>query len=164
MRNRSTGPRPPLQPGTRLGLLLAALLLGGSAAAQSPTLYRWVDKDGHVHYDDAGTAPGAKAVNPRLLGGDSPAGAPDTGAAAAKQAECKAKADDYNRFKTAAGITETDALGNAHTYSPEEKDKLVARKRQDLVALCGAAAADAPPPAPAAPAAAPTATPAAPGQ
>ena len=144
MRNSSSG--------ARLGLLLASLLLGTQALADQPTVYRWVDKDGHVHYDDSGQAPGSKAVNPRVMSDDSAATPPPS--IVAKQSECKAKADDYNRYKAAGAISETDALGNTHTYSAEDKDKLVERKRQDLVALCGASAADAPAAAaPAAPAA-----------
>jgi hypothetical protein len=39
---------------TILALALAATLVAGSAAAQTkPKLYRWVDKEGKVHYDDA---------------------------------------------------------------------------------------------------------------
>jgi len=40
---------------TILALALAATLVASSAAAQAPKtkLYRWVDKDGKVHYDDA---------------------------------------------------------------------------------------------------------------
>ena len=130
---------------TKPGLLLAvaALLFCAAASAQSPTLYRWVDKDGHVHYGDSGQAPNARPVNPKLLnsGEDASASADDDKAAAAKQAECKGKADEYNRFKNAASFTETDALGNSRTYTPAEKDQLVERKRQDLVGKCGAAAA-----------------------
>ena len=39
---------------TILALALATALVAGSAAAQTkPKLYRWVDKEGKVHYDDA---------------------------------------------------------------------------------------------------------------
>jgi hypothetical protein len=138
MRNTASATTP------RLLLAAASLLLCAAAAAQqSPTLYRWVDKDGHVHYGDSAQAPNAKPINPRLLnsGEDSSAGADDEKAAAARQAECKSKADDYNRFKNAASFTETDALGNSRTYTQQEKDLLVERKRQALVDKCGAAAA-----------------------
>ena len=131
---------------TKPGLLLAAAALLFSVAAsaqQSPTLYRWVDKDGHVHYGDSGQAPNARPINPKLLnsGEDNTVGADDEKAAAARQAECKGKTDEYNRYKSAASFTETDALGNSRTYTPEEKDKLVERKKQELVSKCGAAAA-----------------------
>ena len=40
---------------TILAMALAATLVAGAVSAQSkgPKLYRWVDKDGKVHYDDA---------------------------------------------------------------------------------------------------------------
>lgn len=144
-------------------LLGAALLLGsaGALAQQSPQLYRWVDKDGHVHYGDSGQAPGARPVNPKLLNsGDDDATSPDARKAADKQADCKRRTDDYLRYKNATGFTETDALGNSRNYGPEEMDKLRERKRQDLVEHCGTTAV--PPDAPASPAAAPAAAPAAP--
>jgi len=44
----------------RIALLLAGLLL--SLAAQPQEIYRWVDKDGIVHYEDQPGAPDAKRV------------------------------------------------------------------------------------------------------
>ena len=38
---------------TILGVALVAALVAGAASAQKGKLYRWVDKDGKVHYDDA---------------------------------------------------------------------------------------------------------------
>jgi hypothetical protein len=38
---------------TLLALAVAATLVAGSVSAQKAKLYRWVDKDGKVHYDDA---------------------------------------------------------------------------------------------------------------
>jgi hypothetical protein len=38
---------------TILGLALVAALAAGTVQAQKAKLYRWVDKDGKVHYDDA---------------------------------------------------------------------------------------------------------------
>ena len=57
--------------------LLSALLLHGTASAQ--TLYRWVDKDGRVHYTQQKPPPGeAKTVEQRRLG-PAPAAQPATG-------------------------------------------------------------------------------------
>jgi len=138
-------------------VLGVVLLLGGAGALaqQSPTLYRWVDKDGHVHYGDSAQAPGARPVNPKLLnsGEDAAAGADERKTTGDKQADCKRRAEDYQRYRDAAGFSETDALGNSRSYTPEEMDKLRARKRQDLVDHCGAAAVPADAPAAAAPAA-----------
>jgi hypothetical protein len=139
---------------TGLGLLAALLLAASASAQQSPTLYRWVDKDGRVHYGDAPAADAkARAVDPRVFSNGQDGGAPsdDDKAAAAKQADCKSRAEVYNRFKSASSFTETDALGNSRTYTPAEKDQLVEHKRQDLVSNCGAAAAADTPAQPAAP-------------
>jgi hypothetical protein len=38
---------------TILGVMLVAALLSGTAEAQKKKLYRWVDKEGKVHYDEA---------------------------------------------------------------------------------------------------------------
>ncbi|HZR37636.1 MAG TPA: DUF4124 domain-containing protein [Nevskia sp.] len=138
-------------------MLGAALLLGsaGALAQQPPQLYRWVDKDGHVHYGDSAQSPGARPVNPKLLnsGEDDAAGADERKATAEKQADCKRRADEYVRYRDAAGFTETDALGNSRSYTSEEMDKLRAHKRQDLIDHCGAAALPPDAPAAAAPAA-----------
>jgi hypothetical protein len=131
--------------GTGLGLALAGaslLLFCAAAAAQSPTLYKWVDKDGHVHYGDSPGDAKAKPINPNVLSNGEDASTVDPAVAEKKQQECKRKADEYNRFKAAGGISETDALGNTRTYSAEDKEKLLERRRQDLVQQCGPKAAE----------------------
>ncbi len=137
---RATAPR------TRIGLIglaVTALLWACSAAAADATLYRWVDKDGHVHYGDQ-AAPNAKQVNPKRLGNedaDASAGDAAAAAASAKQAaECQSKNDQLGRYKSATSITETDALGNTRDYSAEQKDQLVAKTQQYIDAHCSAAA------------------------
>ena len=133
-------------PGTGIGLIglaVTALLWTGSAAAADPTLYRWVDKDGHVHYGDQ-AAPNAKQINPKRLGtedADASAGDAAAAAASAKQAaECKSKSDQLGRYQSATSITETDALGNTHDYSAEQKDQLVAKTQQYLDQHCSTSA------------------------
>lgn len=46
----------------RLGLVMAMLLVASAATAQSQ-VYRWVDKDGAVHYSDHPESPDAKTVD-----------------------------------------------------------------------------------------------------
>jgi hypothetical protein len=124
-----------------IGLAVTALLWTGSAAAADATLYRWVDKDGHVHYGDQ-AAPNAKQINPKRLG-DEDADASDAAAAAAsakQAAECKSKSDQLGRYQSATSITETDALGNTHDYTAEQKDQLVAKTQQYLDQHCSASA------------------------
>ena len=121
-------------------VLAAALLLGATAGADA-TLYRWVDKDGHVHYGDDPAA-NAQQVNPNRLDGhtdSSSSGSGDTSAAAAaKLAECKRKSDDLARFQNAITISETDALGNTKEYTAEQKDQLVAKTKKYVADNCAA--------------------------
>lgn len=127
----------------RIGLLLAALLCSAAAAADTANLYRWVDKDGRVHYGDQ---PGANAqrLNPKTLNsaddeGGSSGGAAD--AAATKQAaQCKQKSEQLTTYQKAASVTETDALGNQHEYTPDEKDQLVAKTQKYLDDHCASTA------------------------
>ena len=127
-------------PGTGIGLIGLAFtsLLWCAAAGADATLYRWVDKDGHVHYGDQ-PADNAKQVNPKRLGGDAGDSAGDAAAAAtaAKQAaECKSKNDELARYKGATSITETDALGNTRDYTAEQKDQLVAKTQKYVDEHC----------------------------
>jgi len=124
-----------------LGLAAASLLFCAVAGADADAkLYRWVDKDGHVHYGDQ-AAPNAKPVNPKQ-----PANSDDVDDAAAKAAadkqaaECKGKNDQLTRYKNAASINETDALGNTREYTAEQKDQLVAKTQKYVDEHCGAPA------------------------
>ena len=49
-------------------ILAAALLVASQAQAQS-SVYRWVDKDGKVHFSDAPPAEEAKEVSQKSMGG-----------------------------------------------------------------------------------------------
>jgi hypothetical protein len=115
----------------QLGLAASAQQAGGS-------LYRWVDKDGHVHYGDQPGAADARRLNAdaSASGGDDAATAAQT-AAAAKQAEqCKQKQEQLDTYAKASTITETDALGNKHEYSADEKTQLMDKTRQYLNQNC----------------------------
>ena len=128
-----------------IGLAAASLLMCATAGADA-TLYRWVDKDGHVHYGDQATA-NAKPVNPNLLnnGEDASVSSSSSGASgaaktpdAAKQASaCKSKSDELIRYQGASTITETDALGNSREYTAEQKDQLIAKTQKYLNDNCG---------------------------
>jgi glutaredoxin len=48
---------------------LAAALLAASAAQAQTSVYRWVDKDGKVHFSDAPPAEDAKDVKQKQMGG-----------------------------------------------------------------------------------------------
>jgi hypothetical protein len=126
-------------------MIAAALLLCVSAAAE-PTLYRWVDKNGTVHYSDQ-PAVNAQQFNPNPLDGHASPGGAASGAsqsdAATQQAECKSKGEELGRYKNAAAITETDALGNTREYSAEQKNQLVVKTQQYIDEHCADATAPA---------------------
>ena len=60
----SVRPGPGYAARMRIALLLAGILL--SLAAQPQEIYRWVDKDGVVHYADQPGAPDAKLVGQKI--------------------------------------------------------------------------------------------------
>ena len=129
-------------PGIGLVGLVAASLLLCAAAGADPTLYRWVDKDGHVHYGDQAAA-NARPVNPHMLNGgeDTSAANDDAKAAEADKqaAACKSKSDELNRYKGATTITETESLGNSREFTPEQKDQLVAKTQKYVDDHCAPA-------------------------
>jgi len=126
-----------------IGLVAASLFLCAAAGADG-TLYRWVDKDGRVHYgDDPAAANNARQVEPNPLnsgGGSGSSSGGDDAAAQKQTAECKSKSDLLGRYKNAATISETDALGNTREYSADEKDQLVAKTQKYVDDHCAAAA------------------------
>jgi hypothetical protein len=129
--------------GRDIGLFVVTLLVAASAAAQDSKLYRWVDKDGHVHYgDQPGANSNASPVNIRSINTtDNLASDPAKAAAAQKQAEaCKQKSDQFGQYQKASTITETDALGNKHEYSADEKNQLIAKTQKYLDDNCGGSA------------------------
>ncbi|MBL6752068.1 MAG: DUF4124 domain-containing protein [Nevskia sp.] len=127
----------------RGGLLCAALLFAASALAEGQ-VYRWVDQTGQVHYGDQ-PPPTATLINPLPAAAAPAPAAPAADSQAAKQAEeCKRRKDQLGVYKTAASVSETDALGNVHQYSPEEKQKLVERTQKYVDDNCGTAMAQQP--------------------
>jgi hypothetical protein len=132
-------------PGMALvGLAVASLFFCAVASADTSTkLYRWVDKDGHVHYGDQPAAPNAKPVNPKVPGSEDAQDAADAAAKAAadkQAAECKSKNDQLGRYKGATTVSETDALGNTREYTDEQRDQLVTKTQKYVDDHCGGSA------------------------
>jgi hypothetical protein len=107
------------------GSLIGAAVLLTAAAGADGAVYRWVDSSGQVHFGDQPPAAATIVSQPQ----QAPAvEAPGTAAAAttAKLAEqCKRKKDQISAYTSASSISETDALGNVHQYTPEERQKLL---------------------------------------
>jgi hypothetical protein len=122
---------------------IAAAILALAALPALAGVYRWVDKDGHVHYTDK-AEPHAEQINVhtgQIRGSDTlDPNAPSTNltgdALVAKQAECEQKKKQYESYRTAVKIVETDSLGRKHEYTPEEQKQLTARALQEMQDIC----------------------------
>jgi hypothetical protein len=124
--------------GVRGALVCAALLL--AAAASADAVYRWVDKDGQVHFGDL--PPGSAHASPVIPHAQAvevpPPNSGTVTAHAAQQAdECKRKKDQLSVYSAASTISTTDPVGNVRQYTPEEKDKLVGQLQKFVDDKCG---------------------------
>jgi hypothetical protein len=124
--------------------LMAAVVLAVPMTATA-AIYRWVDTEGHVHYTDKAEAnaepinvhtgqprevepiPAATSSDPSIAGDQ----------AAQKKGDCDQKKKQYESYRTAAKIVETDSLGRAHEYTPDEQKQLVQRSQQAMKDACG---------------------------
>lgn len=131
-------------------IALAALLV--SAAASAGEVYRWVDKDGRVHYGDKPKTATAEPVTrqPGQVPG-SPVDPEAEKQAGARAAACAAKQRQLESYQKAAVINETDSLGQTRELSASEKERLIAITQSQVAEAC-AAAPPAPPKAEAEPA------------
>jgi hypothetical protein len=146
--------------------LMASLMLGGLAHANTPDVYSYKDANGITHYTDrwrpgavlvkAGTAtPGRSAPPPSTTAGAT--ASPPSNAqriqenlnqaaatrevqadVAKKRAEqCKAATESYNSQIAARRLFKKDEKGNPVYYSDAEADALRVKARQERDALCG---------------------------
>jgi hypothetical protein len=88
------------------------MLFAGAASAVEA--YKWVDKDGTVHYGDKPKHE-AQFVDVKPGSGDGPT--PDT---RAHDAECEREKAQLETYRKAPGFKETNALGQTRDYTPEE--------------------------------------------
>ena len=124
-------------------LLGSALVL--TSAAVSAGVYRWVDTEGHVHYTDR-AVPNSELVNVRTGHVDekaaaaAAAGAPLTGdQLTMKKADCEQKKRQYESYKTAVKIVETDSLGRKHEFNADETKQIIDKTQKEMDETCAAA-------------------------
>ena len=139
----------------RNALFISALLLAAAGVAYADQVYRWVDKDGHVHYSQ--TPPASTAVNAQSLNISAPPPDPTTlhneqnlakelkdkdkknqdaqqkaQADAQKQAQQKQQCDSLRSrlqiLLQSARVATMDAQGNKTFMSDDDR----AKKEQDL--------------------------------
>lgn len=126
----------------RVVTLLALALCAGAVSATE--VYRWVDRDGIVHYGDR-PKHDAEQLDVRPPGGESPP--PDADAEKAAQAriaECERQKAQLEIYRKAPSLKETDSLGRTHEYTPAERSKFLALMEQKMNEACASATANAP--------------------
>ena len=118
---------------------IVAMLAAGTATA---AVYKWVDKDGKVHYGDrpvAGaqqqsiTAPG---VTPPAPSEDAPAGDADPEAAQVRANQCTAARKRLDSYEQSSTVVQRDPNGQERRLSADERVDLIVQARRDVNALC----------------------------
>ena len=138
-------------------LILAALVATTFSVSTSAAVYRWVDAEGHVHYTDkpvqnsepvntqtgqpkgAEPAPQSWGSVTRSSGITGASGAVSPDQLAQKKSECDEKKKQYDSYKNAAKIVETDSLGRRHEYSADEQKQLADKAQKAMEESCAAA-------------------------
>jgi hypothetical protein len=126
--------------------LVIAALLAGSVLADSP-IYKWVDKDGHVHYSTVPHSSDAKPINVvNSAEGMTPATGTVAGSAAADKlipqisptdsAACKTAKQKLGQYMSADVLYTTTPDGKQKKLSQDEQSKVVQRARNDVTVAC----------------------------
>lgn len=131
-------------------LLLAALVM--SAALADGTIYKWVDKNGNVHYSTVPQNPNAQPLNIVNTANDQ-APAADTAPAAASAAAatqalatitpgdspaCKSARETLVKYLSAAYLYTTGANGDKQKLSRQQQDMAVVEAKNAVTQACSA--------------------------
>ncbi|HET7922894.1 MAG TPA: DUF4124 domain-containing protein [Gammaproteobacteria bacterium] len=126
--------------------LLLTALLAGSALADGP-VYKWVDKDGHVHYS---TVPHSLDAKPTGITNTTKGMAPSAGTVAGSptpadalptispgdSAACKAAKQKLSQYLSADVLYTQLPDGKQKKLSKDEQAKVVQRARNDVTVAC----------------------------
>ena len=107
--------------------LMLSMLAASALAAEA---YRWVGKDGTVHYEDR-PAPGAKFIDVHPGSGNGP-----SKEQLSRAAECAKKKSELEAYESAAGINEVDDKGKSRAYSPEERRAFIETFQKSVEEAC----------------------------
>ena len=124
-------------------LVLSSALMLTCAVASAAGVYRWVDTEGHVHYTDK-AVPNSEPVNVHTghvqerTSAEAP-GAPNAAQLTQLKSSCDQKKSQYESYKSAVKIVETDQLGRKHEYSAEDQKMLIDKAQKDMQDACAAA-------------------------
>lgn len=121
----------------KLTLALSILLCAGFV--QAAGLYRWVDKDGKVHYTDR------PIENAELIGGKPAApeateeSEPKTDEELADEArtqKCELAKQRLEQYQQAGSLFSQDEFGNKRTLSAEEQVQSIVDMQKQVEAFC----------------------------
>lgn len=130
----------------RIMFLVIAAFLTGTALADSP-IYKWVDKDGQVHYSTVPHSSDAKPINVlNTAQGMAPAAGTVAGSAAADNeipaispgdsAACKSAKQKLGQYMSADVLYTKMPDGKQKKLSADEQAKVVQHARNDVTVAC----------------------------
>lgn len=125
-------------------LLLAALVMG--AALADTTVYKWVDKDGNVHYSTVPQNPNAKPTDIiNTAREQAPAAGSVPAASSADQVPpispddspaCKSAKQTLGKYLLAEALFSVDANGNKTPLSKDKQAQLIQQTRNQMTVAC----------------------------
>lgn len=125
-------------------LLLAALVM--SAALADTVVYKWVDKDGNVHYSTVPQTPNAQPTDIINTARDqAPASGSAPTASSANQVPsvspddppaCKSAKQELGKYLTAEALYSVDANGNKTLLSKDKHAQLIQQARNQMALAC----------------------------
>ena len=135
----------------RLICLLILTLLAGTALADSP-IYKWVDKNGHVHYSTVPHNANAKPIGVvNSAKGMAPTASTNSGAAKADNAiptispkdsaACKKAKQQLARYMSADVLYTKMPDGKQKKLDKQEKSRILKMARNNMTVACTASGA-----------------------
>jgi hypothetical protein len=119
----------------RLGLFVLFAMCA-SLAVHAGDVYKWVDKNGNVHYGDK-PRQSAEQVEVKPGSGTGQPANPDAAKAEAERAaQCERMKAKVKTYKDASTVKETDALGHTRDYSEQERQQLIAQTEKKAAEAC----------------------------
>jgi hypothetical protein len=132
-------------------ILLMLTVLTMAAVRADTVVYKWVDKDGNVHYSTVPQNPNAKPTHIINTAGDRAASASSAPAASSANQvplispddspACKTAKQELGKYLTAQALYSVDAKGNKVLLSKEKQQQLIQQTRNQVTLACAPAAA-----------------------
>ncbi|HVA56043.1 MAG TPA: DUF4124 domain-containing protein [Gammaproteobacteria bacterium] len=129
----------------RIIVLLLAVMVMGAALADT-TIYKWVDKDGNVHYSTVPQNPNAQPTDIVNTASDqAPATSSALTAASADQVPaispddspaCKSAKQELGKYLTAEALYSVDTKGNKTLLTKDKQTQLIQQTRNQMTMAC----------------------------